>query len=79
MIFRVILYGFLIYILYKIVFQFIVPIYRTSQKIKSGLRETHQRMSEQMQSNETKPSGTPGKNMNPKVNEEDYIEFEEIK
>lgn len=79
MIFRILLYAFLIYLLYKIVFDFIIPVYKTSQHLKKGFRQAHERMSEQM--NTTKQySASPSKKTNaPKRNTDDYIEFEEIK
>ncbi|MBS1620348.1 MAG: hypothetical protein JST10_13950 [Bacteroidetes bacterium] len=79
MILRLLLYAFLIYLLYKIVFNFIIPVYKTSRQIKKGFRDVHQRMSEQMNSKKQYPASPEPKAANPKSKAEDYIDFEEIK
>ncbi|HVT84034.1 MAG TPA: hypothetical protein VHD35_02475 [Chitinophagaceae bacterium] len=79
MIFQILLYAFLIYLLYKIVFDFIIPVYKTSQQLKKGFREAHQRMSEQMNTAKQYSSATSKGRATPKANSDDYIDFEEIK
>ncbi len=75
-------YAFLAYILYRLVFHFILPVYRTYRKVKRGFRE----MQEQMQSrhpggpqedtrSSNRAQGSP--KGQPKAGE--YIDFEEIK
>lgn len=79
MIFRILLYAFLIYLLYKIVFDFIIPVYKTSQHLKKGFRQAHERMSEQMNTTKQYPASPSKKTNAPKGSADDYIEFEEIK
>jgi hypothetical protein len=79
MIFRILLYAFLLYLLYKIVFEFIIPNYKTSQHLKKGFKEAHQRMSEQMNTGRQYSSTFSPKTASPKASTDDYIEFEEIK
>ena len=74
MLLRVILYGLLIYILYKVVFDLIIPVYKTTQKIKRGFRDMHNQMNQQSSSQQP-PSPKPDK----KEKEGDYIDFEEVK
>ena len=76
--FKILLYVFLIYMAYKFVFDFIIPIYRTTKQVKKGFREMNDRMNEHMrqQRGEQHPIQEPQK---PQQKEGDYIEFEEIK
>lgn len=67
---------FLIYIFYKLIFEFIIPVYQSTKKIKKQFGEMQSKMQQDMntyskkQANEPKPE---------KMKEGDYIEFEEIK
>lgn len=79
MIFQIVVYAFLIYILYKIIFDFIIPVYKTSQHLKKGFREAHQHMSEQMNTAKQYSSSSSKRTAPPKANAGDYIDFEEIK
>jgi Sec-independent protein translocase protein TatA len=68
-----------LYLLYKLIFEFIVPIYKTTKQVKQKVGEMQQKMHEQMQEQQngyktTKPDEAPKK---PK--RDDYIEFEEVK
>jgi len=78
MIFRIILYAFLAYVLYKIIFDLVIPVYKTTRQFKKGFREMHNRMNDHMeqqqkssQENNTSPSSQKPAG--------DYIDFEEIK
>lgn len=79
MFFRILLYLFLAYLLYKIVFGFIIPVYKTTRQVKKGLREMQQRMSEQMNAQENYSTQSAPQPSSQKEKKEDYIDFEEIK
>lgn len=78
----IIFYAFLAYIMYRLVFHFILPVFRTYRRVKKGFRD----MQEQMQSRQP-GGGQQGTGASspyqgsaqpqPKVGE--YIDFEEIK
>ena len=75
---KIISLAFLLYILYKFVFGFIIPIFRATQKIKKGFRDIQQQANENMnrqQANSTNTSSAGEKRKEPIG---DYIEFEEI-
>jgi Sec-independent protein translocase protein TatA len=77
MIFRILFYAFLIYLAYKLLFELIIPLYRTTKKIKRGIREMQQKMEQQQHQqngNATSPDPNASK---PKAG--DYIDFEEVK
>ncbi|MEY4702970.1 MAG: hypothetical protein RIR96_867 [Bacteroidota bacterium] len=65
---------FVIYILFKLVFEFILPLYRASKQM-------NQKMQEFQQQNHQKQNPEPGFENKSNVNNtsKDYIDFEEIK
>lgn len=72
---------FLLYLLYKVIFDFIIPVYQTTKQVKQKVNKMQQDMNEhiQKQSNNqytanTRQETTPGTKKN-----EDYIDFEEVK
>ena len=77
--FRVIFELFMFYLLYKVVFDFIIPVYETTKKVKKQFGEMQHKMEEmnrQQQASQNNPKPTqPG----PKSKSDDYIEFEEVK
>jgi hypothetical protein len=74
MLLRAILYGLLIYVIYKVVFDLIIPVYKTTQKIKKGFRNMHGQMDQQQPPRQS-ASAKPAK----KEKAGDYIDFEEVK
>jgi len=73
-----VLYFILAYLFYRLVFNFILPIYRTTRQVKKGFREMHEKMNQQFGGTNTENTGpTPGRPDNNKVG--DYIDFEEVK
>jgi hypothetical protein len=76
---RFLFYAFLFYLANKLVFDFIIPVYRTTKKVKQGFREMQERMNqhaEQYQQNNTQQTVS---NPNQDTKAGDYIEFEEVK
>ena len=77
---RVLLYIFLIYLVYQFVFNFLIPLYKTAQKLRNGFHEMDNRMNagsdgtQHSSAQKTPPNNDPSKE---KVGE--YIDFEEIK
>jgi sortase (surface protein transpeptidase) len=81
--FRIVFELFALYLLYKLIFDFIIPVTKTTKRVKKQFSEMNDRMQETMrqqqpkqQSNNftktTAPANTSGKS-------DDYIEFEEVK
>ncbi len=69
---------FLLYILYKLVFDFIIPIYQTTKKVKQQFGDMHAKMEEQMNKyNNQKPQQKPVSATHEKK-QEDYIDYEEV-
>ncbi|MFN8288784.1 MAG: hypothetical protein U0U70_00880 [Chitinophagaceae bacterium] len=74
---RYLLYALLIYLAYQFIFNLVIPVYRASRRIKKSFREMHSRMQEQQQ--ETQAHTGPRVKSQPRVDPNDYIEFEEVK
>ena len=73
---RFLFYAFLLYLGYKLVFDFIIPVIRTTRQVKRGFREMKNRMGENSFSQgTTQPQPEPKKKEVPG----DYIDYEEVK
>lgn len=77
MILRILFYAFLIYLAYRLIFDFILPVYRTTRQVRRGFREMHERM-QQHTSPSQHEEPTPQRE-NGKGSVGEYIDFEEIK
>jgi hypothetical protein len=65
-------------VIYKVVFDLIIPVYKTTQKIKRGFKDVHNQM--QDQTNQQQPSQQSASTKSPaKEKAGDYIDFEEVK
>ncbi len=75
----------LLYFLYKLIFDFIIPIYQTSKRVKKQFGEMQSKMQDQMntfnQQQNSSPKGTTsGKTTSQEpAKKEDYIDYEEVK
>jgi hypothetical protein len=76
-IFRIAAELFLIYILYKLIFEFIIPVYNSTQKIRKQFGEMQNKMQDDINAANTR-NAAPRKETTVK-REGDYIDFEEIK
>ena len=64
--------------LYQFIFNLVIPVYKTTRKIKKGFREMHGRMQEQQTEQAGTQQASPSK-PEPKAKAGDYIDFEEIR
>ena len=76
---RYLLYAFLIYLAYRLVFHFIIPIYKTTRQVKKQFREMHSRMEDHINQQEVNQQSMAPKQENKKAPTGDYIDFEEVK
>lgn len=72
---------FVIYIVYKFVFDFIIPVYKTTRQMQQKMNDMQQRMQQNQQQqaqnrnhNSGQPAATPTQPM-----QGDYIDYEEVK
>jgi len=76
---RFLLYALAAWFLYKLVFDFIIPVFRTTRIMKKKFREMHDRMQEQQTKQEGFAEQAPRQKATSKSRGEDYIDFEEVK
>jgi len=83
--FRVIEDLLLLYFLYKLIFDFIIPAATTTKQVKKQFSEMQSKMQEQaeqynqQQSNYSQPANNNQQQFSKPADKDDYIEFEEIK
>lgn len=70
---------FVLYLLYKLIFDFIIPVYQTTKQVKQKMGEMHQKMNEHMQQQQQSQFNAAEKKTDTKPGREDYIEYEEVK
>lgn len=71
---RVIFELLVLYIFYKLIFDFVIPVYKTSKEVSKKMERMQNQMKEYEKQDQT------GNNVHiNKTNKEDYIDFEEVK
>ena len=71
-----------LYLLYKLIFDFIVPVTRVSSQIRSKVNEMNRQQYHQQQYHQqqrTSQNQRPDGKVNVRPSTEDYIDFEEVK
>lgn len=84
MLWRYLFYAFLIYLAYRFIFNFLLPVYKTTKQVKKQFRDIHSRMNDfgsQQESNQRQynPGNTQSSKPEAKEQVGDYIDFEELK
>jgi hypothetical protein len=75
----------ILYIIYKLVFDFVVPIVRTTSHFKSQVNKAQRMQEEQMRQQQQKqqtspaPKTKPSSKKNTTTTDGEYIDFEEVK
>ena len=78
MILSFLFYFFLTYLLYRLIFNFILPIYRTTKKVRKGFRDMQEKMNQQQNASDADPNMAEDKK--PSLNNVgEYIDFEDVK
>ena len=69
---------FVLYLLYKLIFDFIIPVYQTTKQVKQKVNEMQHTMNEQAKQQRNQYTSATNQAA-PKAKSDDYIEFEEVK
>lgn len=69
---------FLLYLLYKIIFDFIIPLYQTTKQVKQKVNKMQQDMSEHLNRQNNNTFNQQSSTANRPV-KDDYIDYEEVK
>jgi hypothetical protein len=78
---KILFYAFLVYLLYKLIFDFIIPVSRATSQVKSKIKEMHEQQQYQQQrfdQQQPKQQQTTSTSATSK-GKDDYIDFEEVK
>lgn len=68
------------WILYKLVFEFIIPVYNSTRHVRRQVRDMQQHMREQFEQQQQQQQAPPPPPPSPKPRDKgDYIDFEEIR
>ncbi len=71
-------WGVAIYLLYRFIFELVIPIARTVSKMKTTVSQMNEQQQQFTKTQSTQQSTVPPKSSTTSTNDE-YIEFEEIK
>jgi len=74
--FRILFELFVLYLVYKLIFDFIIPVFQTTKQMKQQVGKMQQQMNEQ---NRQQQQGFDGPGKETASKKEDYIKFEEVK
>ncbi len=77
-IFRLIGELVVIYILYKVIFDFIIPLYKGTKQMRGAMNDMQAKMKEQQRNQASQAAQEPAKKQ-PIVSKDDYIDYEEVK
>jgi hypothetical protein len=75
--FKYLFWALSLYVLFRFVFSFLIPVYRATRQMRSQMKDFHNRMEGQQDYQHT--SANADEAHKSKVKEGDYIDFEEIK
>lgn len=72
---------FILYLAYKFIFDFVIPVYQTTKQVKQKVNEMQHNMNEQakQQQQRSQYTSTTSQSASTKPKSDDYIEFEEVK
>lgn len=77
MILSFLFFAFVAYLLFRLVFDFVIPVYKTTKKVKQTFREMNERMN--AQNNASQPQQQQTSSDNKKSTLGEYIDFEDVK
>jgi type III secretory pathway component EscU len=77
-IFRLIGELVVIYILYKVIFDFIIPLYKGTKQMRGAMNDMQAKMKEQQRNQASQTAHEPAKKQ-PIASKDDYIDYEEVK
>ncbi len=80
MFFRYLIYIFLAYLFYRLVFEIIIPIYKTTRQVRKNFHDIQSHMQDHMkQQQQPRYQTSRADNKTSEKPEGDYIDFEEVK
>ena len=77
MLFKYILLGFFIYFMFRFLFDFIIPVVRTTKQVKKQFDAVREQQQQQYYQQQQGPQ--PSTRSTSSIDKDDYIEFEAVK
>lgn len=77
MILSFLFFAFIAYLLFRLVVNFVIPVYKTTKKVKQAFHEMNSRMHAQTDAQQTQTEKNSGNHQKSTLG--DYIDFEEVK
>ena len=74
---RIIFELLVLYLVYKLIFDFIIPVYKTTKQVNKKMGEMQRKMNDDLKQQQSQANTAAEKPARP--TKEDYIEFEEVK
>lgn len=80
-IFKLLFELFLLYLAYKLIFDFIIPVYKTTKQMKQKMADLHEKMQNQQRQNSSASTSASSTTAKPQTKSVagDYIDYEEVK
>ena len=80
-IFKLLFELFLLYLAYKLIFDFIIPVYKTTKQMKQKMADLHEKMQNQQRQNSSASTSASSTSAKPQTKSVagDYIDYEEVK
>ena len=79
---KFLLYLFIFWLLYKFVFDFLLPMFQTAKQVRrqmGDIQDAMRQQYEQQRAQQQAPDFGSQQKSSPKVDKDDYLDFEEIK
>jgi sortase (surface protein transpeptidase) len=78
---KLIFYGLVVYLIYKLVFEFVIPVSKASKQMREKLQQMQeqQRFQQEQARAQAQAKAEPVASSKPAASDKDYIEFEEVK
>jgi Sec-independent protein translocase protein TatA len=77
---KIIFYTFIFWLLYKLIFDFIVPVYQSTKQVRRQMGDIQDRMRQQYQEQQqAQQEAQRPQASTKKADKKDYLDFEEIK
>lgn len=76
---RIIFELLVLYLLYKLIFDFIIPVYKTTKQVSRKMGEMQSKMNDNIKNQQANTQASAPNEKAARPAREDYIEFEEVK
>ena len=77
--FKIVFYFLIAYLLYKLIFDVVVPVSKATSQVKDRIREMQEEQLRQQQAYRQQSSATPPPQQAKPAEKGDYLDFEEVK